>query len=83
MKKNSKNFSQASANSFDNLLAGFTEALEENSTQIVKALKAIKRKKLTSKDKQALEKLGKEIKSLDKDLDSIGNFEDIGGFDGF
>lgn len=83
MKKSNKNFSQASANSFDNLLAGFTEALEDNSNQIVKALKAIKRKKLTSKDKQALEKLGKEIKSLDKDLDSIGDFEDLGGLNGF
>ena len=83
MRKKDKNFSQASANSFDNLLAGFTEALEENSTEIIKALKQLKKKKLTSKDKKALEQLGKEIKSLDKDIDSLGNFEDIGGFDGF
>ena len=85
MKKKDKNFSQASANSFDNLLAGFTEALEENSVEIVKALKQLKKKKLTSRDRKALENIGKEIKSLDKDLDTIGNFKDIdfGGFDGF
>ena len=83
MKKKDKNFSQASANSFDSLLAGFTEALEENSMEIVKTLKQLKKKKLTCKDKKALERLGKEIKSLDKDIDSIGNFRDIGGFDGF
>ena len=85
MKKKDKNFSQASANSFDNLLAGFTEALEENSVEIVEALKQLKKKKLTSGDKKALEKISKEIKSLDKDLDTIGNFKDVdfGGFNGF
>ena len=83
MKKKNKNFSQISANSFDNLLVGFTEALEENSVEIVKALKQLKKKKLTFKDKKALESMGRELKNLDKDLDSIGNFEDLGGFNGF
>lgn len=83
MRKKDKNFSQASANSFDNLMAGFTEALEDNSAQIVKALGELKEKNLNKKQKETLAKLGKEIKSLDKDLDSLGNFKNFGGFDGF
>lgn len=85
VKKKIKNFLQASANSFDSLLAGFTDALEENSGEIVKALKQLKKKKLTTKDKKILENIGKEIKSLNKDLDTIDNFTDtdFGGFDGF
>lgn len=83
MRKKSKDFSQASASSFDHLLAGFTDALEDNSSQIVNALQQLKGKKLDTKDKKALSRLGRELKSLDKDLDSLGDFKGFGGFDGF
>ena len=56
------------------MLAGFTEALEDNSAQIVKALDELKKKELSAEDKKKLDKLGKELKSLDKDLDSLDNF---------
>ena len=81
MRRKEKNISQVNANSLDNLMAGFTEALEENSEQIIEALAQLKGKKLSFTDKKELKKIGRSLKGLDQDLDSLGiDIDELGGF---
>ena len=62
---------QSSNNGYDNLISGFTDALEINSQDICDALEALSQKELTQKDKSALKKIQKELKRIDKDLSGI------------
>ena len=75
MKKNGKNVSQNSDRGMNKLLEGYTEALENNSLNIVKALEQLKSKKLSDKEKKAITRMGKELEELNKDLDSLGFYQ--------
>lgn len=57
---------------FEQLLGVHTHALEENSQEVVQILEILSKKKLSVKDKNSLKKISKELKSVDKRIDSLG-----------
>ena len=57
------------------LLGVHTKALEENSQSVVEILELLSLKTLTPRDKNALKKIKKELKGIDKRLDNLGNIE--------
>lgn len=56
----------------ENLLNVHTKALEDNSESIVEILELLTSKDLSVKDKSTLKKIRKELKGIDKTLDSLG-----------
>ena len=59
-------------NGLDNFIMGFTYSLEINSEEIVDVLELLSEKELTKKDKKALNGIAKQLKSIDKDINTIG-----------
>ena len=58
--------------SFNRLMSSYIMALEDNSKDIIDALNLLQHKTLTVEDKKVLNSIGKELKKLNEDLDSIG-----------
>ena len=56
----------------ENLLNVHTQALENNSESIVEILQLLSEKELSAKDRNALKKIRRELKGIDKTLDSLG-----------
>lgn len=56
----------------EQLLNVHTQALEDNSESIVEILKLLSSKKLSVKDKKVLKDIKRELKGIDKTLDSLG-----------
>lgn len=56
----------------EQLLNVHTQALEDNSESIVEILELLTSKDLSQKDKNVLKKIRKELKGIDKTLDSLG-----------
>ena len=63
---------EAANKGFEHLLGVHTAALEENSQSVVEILQILSEKQLSAKDKSALKKIGKELKSVDKKIDKLG-----------
>lgn len=59
-------------NGLDNFIMGFTHSLEVNSEEIVDVLKLLSKKELTKGDKKTLNGIAKQLKSIDKDINTIG-----------
>lgn len=59
-------------NGLDNFIMGFTYSLEANSEEIVDVLELLSEKELTKKDKKVLNGIAKQLKSIDKDINTIG-----------
>ena len=57
---------------FENLMGVHLNALEENSQSVVEILQLLAEKKLSAKDKSSLKKISRELKSVDKKIDSLG-----------
>lgn len=62
---------------FESLLGVHTQALEDNSKSVVEILEILSDKKLSARDKSALNKIKKEIKDIDKRLDKLGKEGDF------
>ena len=56
----------------EQLLNVHTQALENNSDSIVEILELLSSKELSEKDKKVLRDIKKELKGMDKTLDSLG-----------
>ena len=56
----------------EQLLNVHTQALEDNSESIVEILELLSSKKLSVKDKKVLKDIKRELKGIDKTLDSLG-----------
>lgn len=72
-----KKAARTSASGFNNLLSVHTKALEDNSKSIIEILELLSEKGLSSKDKRALTKISKELKGIDKRLDSLGKNNEV------
>jgi hypothetical protein len=57
---------------FEKLLGVHTRALEDNSKSVVEILELLSQKQLSVKDKNVLKKINRELKGIDKVLDSLG-----------
>lgn len=73
LQKKSKNASKG----FEKLLGVHTQALENNSKSVVEILELLSQKQLSVKDRNALKKINKELKSIDKTLDSLGKEDTV------
>ena len=67
----------------EQLLNVHTQALEDNSESIVEILELLASKDLSAKDKKALKDIKRELKGIDKTLDSLGRQSVIDGEDWF
>ena len=56
----------------EQLLNVHTQALEDNSESIVEILELLSSKDLSVKDKKVLKDIRRELKGIDKTLDSLG-----------
>ena len=56
----------------EQLLNVHTQALENNSESIVEILELLSSKELSEKDKKVLRDIKRELKGIDKTLDSLG-----------
>ena len=63
---------KAANKGFEQLLGVHMSALEENSQSVVEILELLKDKKLSAKDKSSLKKISRELKAVDKRIDSLG-----------
>lgn len=63
---------KAANKGFEQLLGVHLNALEENSQSVVEILQILAEKKLSAKDKSSLKKISRELKSVDKKIDSLG-----------
>ena len=63
---------QAANKGFEQLLGVHLNALDENSQSVVEILQILSEKQLSAKDKSALKKISRELKSVDKRIDSLG-----------
>ena len=63
---------KAADKGFEQLLGVHTAALEENSQSLVEILELLKDKKLSAQDKNSLKKIGRELKAVDRKIDSLG-----------
>ena len=68
----SKDKRKAASKGFEQLLGVHTAALEENSQSVVEILQLLSEKNLSAKDKNSLKRISKELKAVDKRLDSLG-----------
>ena len=66
-----------SSQGIENLLNVHTQALEDNSESIVEILELLSSKDLTQKDKKVLRDIKRELKGIDKTLDSLGRGTEI------
>ena len=57
---------------FEQLMGVHMHALEDNSKSVVEILEILAEKKLSIQDKNSLKKISKELKSVDKKIDSLG-----------
>lgn len=57
---------------FEKLLNVHTKALEDNSESIVEILEILSKKLLSAVDKNSINKIRKDIKSIDSKIDSLG-----------
>ena len=73
LQKKSKNASKG----FENLLGVHTQALEDNSRSVIEILELLSSKELSVKDKKVLKDIKRELKSIDKTLDSLGKESSI------
>lgn len=62
---------------FEKLLGVHTQALEDNSKSVVEILEILSQRHLSVKDKNALKKVKRELKGIDKTLDSLGKESSI------
>lgn len=63
---------KAANKGFEQLLGVHLNALEENSQSVVEILQILAEKKLSAKDRSSLKKISRELKSVDKKIDSLG-----------
>ena len=63
----------------EQLLNVHTKALEDNSESIVEILELLTSKDLSAKDKKALRDIKRELKGIDKTLDSLGKQNTVNG----
>ena len=63
----------------EQLLNVHTQALEDNSESIVEILELLASKDLSAKDKKVLKDIKRELKGIDKTLDSIGKQSIVDG----
>ena len=68
----SKDKRKAADKGFEQLMGVHLNALEENSQSVVEILELLKDKKLSAKDKSSLKKISRELKAVDKKIDSLG-----------
>ena len=68
----SKEKKKAADKGFEQLLGVHTAALEENSQSVVEILQILAEKELSAKDKNSLKQINRELKSIDKKIDSLG-----------
>lgn len=69
--------SQKSANKgFEVMLGSHTKALEDNSKSLVEILEVLSEKNLSLKNKESLKKITRELKSIDRKVDSLGMLEE-------
>lgn len=68
----SKDKRKAANKGFEQLLGVHTAALEENSQSVVEILQLLSEKTLSAKDKNSLKKISRELKAVDKKIDSLG-----------
>ena len=67
---------QRSANKgFESLMGVHTQALEENSKEVVEILEVLAQRSLSHSQKSDLKKVKNELKSIDKKLDKLGTEE--------
>lgn len=64
--------SKSASKGFEKLLGVHTQALEDNSKSVVEILELLSQKQLSIKDKNALKKVKRELKSIDSTLDALG-----------
>ena len=64
---------KAADKGFEQLLGVHVHALEENSQSVIEILQLLSKKKLSEKDKSSLKKISRELKSVDKKIDKLGN----------
>ena len=67
-----KKTSKVPNSGFKTLLGVHTQALELNSQEIVDILEVLSEKKLDSKDKKSLQKIKRELRGIDRKVDSLG-----------
>lgn len=63
---------RAADKGFEQLLGVHMAALEENSHSVVEILQILSEKELSAQDKNSLKKISRELKSVDKKIDSLG-----------
>ena len=68
----SRNKRKEADKGFEQLMGVHLNALEENSQSVVEILEILKDKKLSAKDKSSLKKISRELKAVDKRIDSLG-----------
>ena len=57
---------------FSSLIDSYIIALEDNSKEIAEALKSLKGRKLSKKEKKMFDEIKKDLENLDSRLDKIG-----------
>lgn len=67
----------------EQLLKVHTQALENNSESIIEILELLSSKDLSAKDKKVLKDIKKELKGIDKTLDSLGKNTELNEEDWF
>ena len=60
------------SSSFDNMIAGFTKALENNTSSISEVLTILQSKKLSNEQKRQLNRITRDLKRIDNSLNLIG-----------
>lgn len=68
----SKEKRSAANKGFEQLLGVHMNALEENSHSVVEILEILSSRELSAKDKNSLKKISRELKAVDKKIDSLG-----------
>ena len=68
----SKEKRQSANKGFEQLLGVHLNALEENSQSVIKILEILSEKQLSAQDKDSLKKISRELKAVDKKMDSFG-----------
>ena len=74
MRKRSQKLTRISTDKndgFNNLIDAHTQALENNSLKIIKALEALSDKQLKPSEREALNKVKTRLRKIDKGLDDL------------
>ena len=67
--------SKKSSKGFEDLLEVHTKALENNSKSVIEILEVLSKRNLQIKDREALKRINKEIKALDRRVDSLDDIQ--------